>query len=78
VLATGSSVPLDLEVRRLGSVVNRLRCTSDPNDSAVLHRLLVDAIRRHGCDVAAIGDYELVVRHVDELEVVTTYVAVAP
>jgi integrase len=74
----GNPEPLDLEVRRLGHVVNRLRCTADPNDSAVLHRLLVDAIRRHGCDATEIGDYELVVRHACQPDIVTTYVAVAP
>jgi hypothetical protein len=66
-LATGGSVPLDLEVWRLGSVVNRLRCIAHPNDSAVLHRLLVDAIRRGEYDIAGVGDYELVVQHADQL-----------
>jgi DNA-binding transcriptional regulator YhcF (GntR family) len=76
--ATSDPKPLDLELRRLGSIVSRLRTTADPNDSQALHGLLLDAIRRDGREAKEIGDYELGVRIAGVPDIVTTYVAVAP
>ena len=40
---------LDLEVRRLGISVATLRTQADPGDSESLHRLLIGAVKRQGC-----------------------------
>jgi integrase/DNA-binding transcriptional regulator YhcF (GntR family) len=66
---------LDLEVRRLGETVNRLRTVADPVDADALRKLLGDAVRRDGGEASAIGDYELVVRYPGERGVVATFVA---
>jgi integrase len=69
---------LDLEVRHLGQVVANFRAHADPSDIAVLHRLLLGAVRRNSDPPEAVEDYELVVRESDASDVITTYVAVAP
>ncbi len=69
--------PLDLEVRRLGTTVATLQTNADPADAAVLHRLLVGAMKRDGADLAAVDEYELVVRLASDSVVMTTYVAAA-
>jgi integrase len=61
----GEVRPLDLEVRRLGVPVVRLRTSADPSDTATLHRLLLGAIKRDGRQPAEIEDYELLVRDGD-------------
>jgi hypothetical protein len=48
---------------------------ADPTKPDALRRLLIDAVRRRGEDASAIGDYEMVVRHPGEDEVITTFVA---
>ncbi len=68
--------PLDLEVRRLGATVASLQTNADPADTTTLHRLLVGAVKRDGADLAAIDDYELLVRPVGGSVVMATYVAV--
>lgn len=70
--------PLDLEVRRLGVTVARLRTNADPADVNVLHKLLTGAVRRDGAQDDASDEYELVVRYTGNAGVVTTYVAAAP
>jgi DNA-binding transcriptional regulator YhcF (GntR family) len=73
------SQALELEVRRLGTAIATLRTRADPNDSESLHRLLLGAIKRHGCQPAEIDDFELVVRAADgDQRVIATYVALAP
>lgn len=71
----GSVQLLDLEIRCLGSVIKRVQAEADPTSAAALHRLLADAVRRNGDDEAAIGDYEMVVRHAGERQVNMTFVA---
>ncbi|PSL08193.1 DNA-binding transcriptional regulator YhcF (GntR family) [Haloactinopolyspora alba] len=74
--ATGDGVqPVDLEVRKLGATVATLRTSADPADATVLHRLLVGAVKRDSAELAAIDEYELVVRRAGHATVVTTYVA---
>jgi integrase len=74
-----ASQALELEVRRLGAAVATLRTQADPNDSESLHRLLLGAVKRHGCQPAEIDDFELVVRAADgDPRVIATYVALAP
>jgi len=69
----------ELEVRRLGSPVSRLRTIADPTDTATLHRLLVSAIKRDGRQPTDIEDYELVVRDVKapDVDVLAVYVSAA-
>lgn len=52
---------------------------ADPNDSESLHRILLGAVKRHGCQPAEMDDFELVVRAADgDQRVIATYVALAP
>lgn len=69
---------LELEVRRLGVAVATLRTKADPTDSESLHRLLIGAVKRHGCQPAEVEDFELIVRAVGDETMLATYVAVAP
>ena len=69
------SIPVDIEIRRLDTTVAKLRTKADPDDPDVLQRLLVNALKRNGADVAAIGDYELVVRRAGEDAVLMTFVS---
>lgn len=69
---------LDLEIRRLGVSVATLRTQSDPNDSESLHRLLIGAVKRHGCQPSEVDDFELIVRAAGDQTVVATYVAASP
>jgi integrase/DNA-binding transcriptional regulator YhcF (GntR family) len=70
--------PIDLEVRRLGVAVASLRTNADPSDAESLHRLLLGAVKRHGCQPSDIDEFELVVRVVDSQTPITTYVALEP
>jgi hypothetical protein len=56
---------LELEVRRLGVPVATLRTQADPNDTHSLHRLLIGAVKRHGCQPSEVDDFELIVRACD-------------
>ncbi|RIQ29136.1 GntR family transcriptional regulator [Jiangella rhizosphaerae] len=69
---------LDLEVRRLGTIVATLTATADPTNTKSLHRLLLGAIKRAGASYDDVDEYELVVRLSGTVEVVTTYVAIEP
>ena len=69
---------LELEVRRLGTLVTTLRAKVAADDDDSLHRLLVGAIKRQGGLPAEIEDYELVARLPGEAETLATYVALAP
>jgi integrase/DNA-binding transcriptional regulator YhcF (GntR family) len=69
------SIPVDIEIRRLDTTVAKLRTKADPDDPDVLQRLLVNALKRNGADVAAIGEHELVVRHAGEDAVLMTFVS---
>ncbi|MPZ67514.1 MAG: hypothetical protein GEU83_19145 [Pseudonocardiaceae bacterium] len=66
---------LDLEVRRKGRVVAKLRAEADPKSADDLTRLLNDAVRRDGGAPADIGDYEMDIREADERRVIATFVA---
>jgi DNA-binding transcriptional regulator YhcF (GntR family) len=70
--------PLELEVRRLGVTVARLRTQADPGDGESLHRLLLGAVKRHGCQPADVDDFELIIRAAGDQAVLATYVAAAP
>jgi hypothetical protein len=70
--------PLDLEVRRLGLTFAKLRTQADPGDGESLHRLLLGAIRRRGCQPSDIDEFELIVREPGDQSVLATYVATAP
>lgn len=65
---------LDLEVRRKGRVVAKLRAEADSKDADDLARLLRDAVRRDGGAPADIGDYEMDIREADERQVIATFV----
>jgi DNA-binding transcriptional MocR family regulator len=67
--------PLDLEVRQLGKAIAKFRADADPDSSADLRQLLVDAIRRSGGDLTDIGDYELDVSLAGSADPMTTFVA---
>lgn len=66
---------LDLEVRRKGRVVAKLRAEADPKNADELTRLLKNAVRRDGGAPADIGDYEMDIREADERRVIATFVA---
>jgi hypothetical protein len=70
--------PLELEVRRLGAVVATLSTQADPQDGESLHRLLIGAVKRHGCKPTEVDDFELIVRAAGVDAVLTTDVAAAP
>jgi integrase len=74
---SGNDELLDLEIRRLGQLVSTVQTESDHTSPAALRRLLVDALRRNGDNVDVIGDYEMVVRHAGEGDVIKTFVAPA-
>jgi hypothetical protein len=74
-MRVGSKKMLDLEVRRKGRVVARLRAEADPRDPRDLERLLKDAVHRDGGAPSDIGDYEMDIREADERPVITTFVA---
>jgi integrase len=69
---------LDLEFRRLGRVVSKLRAAADPKDAAELRQLLLDAVRRAGGDATEVGDYEMVIRRASEPGVSAVFVASSP
>ncbi|TCN36870.1 site-specific recombinase XerD [Kribbella orskensis] len=69
---------LELEVRKLGTSMTTLRAKVAADDDDSLHRLLVGAVKRHGGLPSEIEDYELVVRVPGGVEILTTYVALAP
>jgi integrase len=58
----GTPQALELEIRRLGVPVATLRTQADPDDGEALHRLLLGAVRRHGCQPSDIDEFELIVR----------------
>ena len=66
---------LDLEVRRKGRTVAKLRAEADLRDADDLKRLLEDAVRRDGGAPADVGDYEMDIREADERFVLATFVA---
>jgi len=74
----GRAQSLELEVRRGGVPVSTLRTQADPNDSASLHRLLVGAMKRQGCQPSEVDDFEMIVRVAGYEAVLATYVAAAP
>ncbi|WP_460660872.1 tyrosine-type recombinase/integrase [Kribbella swartbergensis] len=74
----GAPMPLELEVRRLGVPIATLRTLADPTDTGSLHRLLLGAVKRHGCQPSEVDDFELIVRAAVDQAVVATYVAAAP
>jgi DNA-binding GntR family transcriptional regulator len=69
---------LDLEFRRLGRVVSKLKAAADPKDAAELRQLLLDAVRRAGGDATEVGDYEMVIRCASEPGVSAVFVASSP
>jgi integrase len=69
---------LDLEVRRLGVPVATLRTQAVPGNSDSLHRLLIGAVKRQGCQPSEVDDFELIVRAAGDQAVLATYVAAGP
>ncbi len=68
---------LDLEIRRLGRVVSKLRTVADPADHDTLGRLLAGAVKRDGKPGSEIDAYDMVVRRAGEQDVLLTFVATA-
>lgn len=66
---------LDLEVRKKGRVVAKLRADADPRDPDDLKRLLKDAVRRDGGAPSDIGEYEMDILEADDSAVIATFVA---
>ena len=50
-----------LDVRRGAESVATLMTDADPGDGQVLRQLMLDAVRRHGDEESAIGQYEMVI-----------------
>lgn len=71
---TGRKV-LDLEIRRLGRVVKRIRAEADPEDARELRQLLVEAVQREGGRESRIAEYEMDIRYLGDSSVLATFVA---
>lgn len=75
--SSGGGELLDLEIRRLGSVVKKITTEVNPQDARELRQVLVDAIRRDGRDESAIAEYEMDIRYSGGSEVLATFAATA-
>jgi integrase/DNA-binding transcriptional regulator YhcF (GntR family) len=68
---------INLELMHFGTTIRTLSARADPTDFDALERLMIDAVRRAGGDLARIGEYEMAVRLAGRTEPITTVVVAA-
>lgn len=74
-IPSNGAVLLDLVLLRLGAPITRFTSAADPRSVEDLQRLLIDAVRRRGGDVAALAEYEMEVHSAGNPEPIMTFVA---